>query len=94
MNTAATDTTQAAERLTFLHEVFIASAAIEAAGQLGVLSRLGTGPADATTVARDCALGERGTRRLLAALAALGLLKAEEDGRFALPVVACIVDST
>ena len=65
--------------LAFLQEATAASAAIAAADRLGVLARLETGSVDPLTLARDCGIGERGARRLLAALVGLGLVEAEPD---------------
>lgn len=70
------------ERLDFLREVIAAGAALDAAERLGVLARLEHGPADARSLARDCAIGERGAHALLAALAGLGLLEAGADGAY------------
>jgi SAM-dependent methyltransferase len=66
----------AAESLAFIHEAVAAAAAIAAADRLGVLARLRLGPVDSTTLARDCAISERGASLLLAALAGLGLVEA------------------
>lgn len=72
----------AAERLTFLQEAVAASAALAAADRLGVLTRLAAGPIDPSTLARECSIGERGARLLVAALAGLGLLDRAADGRY------------
>lgn len=71
-----------AERLDFLREAVATCAALEAAERLGVLARLQQGPADALSLARDCAIGERGAHMLLAALAGLGLVEAGAEGSF------------
>jgi SAM-dependent methyltransferase len=72
----------AAERLTFLQEAVAASAALAAADRLGVLTRLTAGPIDPSTLARECSIGERGSRLLVAALAGLGLVNRTADGRY------------
>jgi hypothetical protein len=78
-----------ADRLTFLADAVAASAAVAAAGRLGVLARLEAGPAGTAALAADCGIGERGAKRLLAALAGLGLIERDEreDGawRAAIP---------
>lgn len=58
-----------------LQEALAISSALSAATHLGVLARLDAGPADSATIARDCAVSERGVRLLLAALCSLGLLE-------------------
>jgi SAM-dependent methyltransferase len=63
------------EQWSFLQEALAISSALSAADHLGVLARLDAGPADAITIARDCAVSERGIRLLLAALCSLGLLE-------------------
>ena len=75
------------DQLLFLEEALAAAAALAAADRLGVLARLDAGPADRVALARDCAIGERGARWLLAALTSLGLIELAEDGsyRSALP---------
>jgi len=70
--------------LSFLAEARAASAAVDAAQHLGVLERLVRGRADASAIAHDCELGERGTRLLLSALASVGLVEVEEGGTFQL----------
>jgi SAM-dependent methyltransferase len=72
----------AAERLTFLQEAVAASAALAAADRLGVLTRLEAGPLDPAILARDCAIGERGARLLVSALAGLGLVDRGRDGLY------------
>jgi len=72
------------ERLAFLHEALAASAAIDAAERLGVFARLAHGPTTPSTLARDCAIGERGASLLLAALASLGLTEVNADGAYRL----------
>jgi len=62
------------DQLDYLQEAIAASSALAAADSLGVLARLAAGPADPVTLARDCTIGERGTRLLLAALTSLGLI--------------------
>jgi SAM-dependent methyltransferase len=66
----------------FLQEAVAAGAALAAAARLGVLARLAAGPADPPALARDCAIGERGARLLLAALAGLGLAASADDGSY------------
>lgn len=75
-------TVAASEPLAFAQEAAAASAALAAAARLGVLARLGAGPADAVILARECSIAERGARVLLAALAGLGLVKAEQGGSY------------
>ncbi|MBI4495219.1 MAG: methyltransferase domain-containing protein [Chloroflexi bacterium] len=65
------------ERIDFLIEAVGAVAAFDAAERLGALARLQSGPADAVSLARDCAISERGARALIAALAGLGLVEAD-----------------
>ncbi|MDQ6899311.1 MAG: class I SAM-dependent methyltransferase [Candidatus Dormibacteraeota bacterium] len=76
--------TLSACELGFLTEALAASAAVGSAEQLGVLDRLARGPVDAASLARDCALSQRGTRLLLSALASLGLIRAAGGGAFRL----------
>lgn len=59
------------------------AAAIDVAVRAGVLDRLAASPATAREVARDCGCGVRTTGALLTALAALGVLVARPDGRYA-----------
>jgi len=68
------------ERLAFLNEALTASTAVDAAERLGVFARLAAGPATPSTLAHDCAIGERGASLLLAALASLGLTDVNSDG--------------
>jgi SAM-dependent methyltransferase len=70
------------EQLDFLQEAIAASSALAAADRLGVLARLAAGPADPVTLARDCAISERGARLLLAALISLGLIEEASDGSY------------
>jgi SAM-dependent methyltransferase len=72
----------APEQRLFLQEAIAAASALEAADQLGILARLDAGPADLVTLARDCAISERGARLLLAALTSLGLIEAALDGLY------------
>jgi SAM-dependent methyltransferase len=72
------------ERLAFLLEALAASAALDAAERLGVFARLAAGPATSSTLARDCAIGERGTSLLLAALTSLGLTDVTSVGAYRL----------
>jgi SAM-dependent methyltransferase len=76
--------------LAYLTEAVAAAAAVQAADRLGVLARLDRGPVTAGELAAAGAVSERGARRLLAALAALGLAEAAGDGawRAALPDLA------
>jgi SAM-dependent methyltransferase len=78
------------EQWSFLQEAIAASSALIAAERLGVLARLDVGPANPITLARDCAISERGTRLLLASLSSLGLIEQDSDGlyRTALPDLA------
>jgi Dimerisation domain len=72
------------ERLAFLNEALIASAAIEAAERLGIFARLAAGPVTPSTLAQECAIGERGASLLLAALASLGLTDVTAAGAYRL----------
>ena len=83
--TASTDPQQrlTPEQWSFLQEALATSSALSAADHLGVLARLDAGPADSITLARDCAISERGARLLLAALSSLGLI--EEDFGWLVP---------
>lgn len=62
---------------------FRAARTVMAAVSLGVIERLASEPADAKELARACELDLRGAEALLAALAALGVVRAEGE-RFAL----------
>jgi Dimerisation domain len=64
-----------------LLETCAGGAAIGSALELGVIARVTEGPVEAETVAADCGLTEQGAESLLAALAALGLLARDDDGR-------------
>ncbi len=77
------------ERRVYLHDALAAAAAVDAAEQLGVFTRLAAGPATPAALARDCALSERGGGLLLAALTSLGLTEATGDGGYqmALPAL-------
>lgn len=68
----------------FLLDALAAAHAVTAAEQLGVLERLGSGPADAATLARDCHISRRGATVLLAALAGLGITEASPAGVYCL----------
>jgi SAM-dependent methyltransferase len=63
------------EQYMALQEALAISSALSAANHLGVLARLDAGPADALTIAHDCAISARGVRLLLAALCSLGVLE-------------------
>lgn len=82
MATAASVTQPRAEAFAFLIEAFAASAAVRAADRLGVLARLDAGPADLGELAAACAISERGAGLLLRALASLGLVEADQQGRW------------
>jgi SAM-dependent methyltransferase len=66
-------------------------AAVGSALELGVLARLAAEPAGPDRVAADCGLTLQGAETLLAALAALGLVTREGDGRFG-PAFARLTD--
>jgi len=66
--------------LLYLSEAVAATAAVQAAQRLGVLTRLDGGPVAAAELAAACTISERGARLLLAALAGLGLAEAAGDG--------------
>ena len=70
------------EQWSFLQEAIATSSALSAADHLGVLARLDAGPADSITLARDCAISERGARLLLAALCSLGLIEEGSDSLY------------
>jgi len=78
------------EQWSFLQEAIATSSALAAAERLGVLARIDVGPIDSMTLARDCAISERGARLLLAALSSLGLVEEDSNGsyRTALPDLA------
>jgi SAM-dependent methyltransferase len=76
------------ERRVYLHDALAAAAAVDAAEQLGVFTRLAAGPATPAALAHDCALGERGATLLLAALTSLGLAEVTEDGAYHLALPA------
>jgi len=78
------------EQYMVLQEALAISSALSAADHLGVLARLDAGPADSITIARDCAISERGVRLLLAALSSLGLIEKDSGDlyRTALPDLA------
>jgi SAM-dependent methyltransferase len=82
----------AAGPLAYLTEAVAATAAVETAQRLGVLTLLDTGPVAAAELAAACAISERGARLLLAALAGLGLAEAAGDGtwRAAVPGLATL----
>ena len=80
--TAFPDRRLTTEQWSFLQEAIATSSALSAAERLGVLARLDAGPADATTIARDCAISERGARLLLAALCSLGLVEKDSHGLY------------
>src|SRR5438132_532802 len=78
------------EQYMVLQEALVISSARSAADHLGVLARLDAGPADSITIARDCAISERGVRLLLAALCSLGVIEKDAGDvyRTALPDLA------
>jgi len=80
--------------LAYLSEAIAAAAAVQTAERLGVLARLDRGPATAAEVAATCAIGERGARLLLAALAGLGLAQRADEGawRATLPDLAGLAE--
>lgn len=61
-------------------QAFQSTAILRSAIELGVFEQLAGGPADAPAVARAIGASERGTRILLDALAALGLLRRDREG--------------
>jgi SAM-dependent methyltransferase len=65
-----------------LLETCAGGAAVRSAIDLGVVVRVAKGVVDPASVAADCGLTERGAEALLGALAGLGLLAREGDGRF------------
>ncbi len=64
------------------HEALIGGAAIRAAVELRVLERLGETALDARGLADACGLSERGSRSLLLALAALGVVEPASCGHY------------
>ena len=68
--------------LALLEEAFATNAAVAAADRLGVLERLEGASVDTETLARECAISERGAAHLLAALASLGLAREDGEGRY------------
>ena len=62
---------------------FRASRAVVLAIELGIPERVETGPQDAADLARSVGANEDSLRRLLRMLSALGVLKEDEQGRFA-----------
>jgi 2-polyprenyl-3-methyl-5-hydroxy-6-metoxy-1,4-benzoquinol methylase len=64
------------------HESLIGAAAIRAAVELRVLERLGLTALDARGLADACGLSERGSRSLLRAVAALGVVEPAAGGRY------------
>lgn len=71
-----------ATRAVELLETCAAAAAVGSAIELGVVGRVAEGAVDPASVAADCGLTQQGAETLLVALAALGLLAREADGRF------------
>src|SRR5260370_6878165 len=63
------------EQWSFLQEALATSSVLSTADHLGILARLDAGPADSITLARDCAISERGAKLLLAALCSPGLIE-------------------
>jgi SAM-dependent methyltransferase len=76
--------------LAYLSEAVAAAAVVQAADRLGVLARLEGGLVTVADLAAACAISERGTRLLVAALAGLGLVEGTGGGawRAALPDLA------
>ena len=70
------------EQWSFLQEAIATSSALAAADRLGVLARLDAGSTDLVTLARECAISERGVRLLLAALSSLGLVEETSNGSY------------
>jgi SAM-dependent methyltransferase len=70
------------EQLNFLFEARAASEVLAASVELGILDRLGQGPVDAATLARECHIREETAPALLAALATLGLAEPHEHGTY------------
>ncbi|HLZ58063.1 MAG TPA: class I SAM-dependent methyltransferase [Ktedonosporobacter sp.] len=81
------------EQFVALQEALAISSALSAADHLGVLARLDAGPADSITIARDCAISERGARLLLAALSSLGLIE-KDSGDVYRPALPNLVQLT
>jgi SAM-dependent methyltransferase len=68
------------EQWSYLQEALATSSVLSAADHLGILARLDAGSADSISLARDCAIGERGAQLLLAALCSLGLIEEDVNG--------------
>jgi SAM-dependent methyltransferase len=66
-----------------VHEAIAASAALRAAAELGVLTRLDKGPVSPAALADELGIAERGARLLLAALAGIGLAEVTAIGEYA-----------
>jgi ubiquinone/menaquinone biosynthesis C-methylase UbiE len=76
------DRRPAAGQLWWLWEALHTAAVFSAADQLGILAVLEAGPACGDEVARDCDGDSRSTAILLEALAGIGLLERDDEGRF------------
>jgi ubiquinone/menaquinone biosynthesis C-methylase UbiE len=74
--------TAVAERLGWASDALHAAAVVSAAHRLGVLTALEAGPVYAEDLARDSHLDVHGSTVLLEALAAMGLVDSDTDGRF------------
>jgi hypothetical protein len=78
------------EQWSFLQEALATTSVLSAADHLGILARLDAGSANSITLARDCAISDRGARLMLAALCSLGLIEEDSNGLYhsALPDLA------
>ena len=70
------------EQIMAIQEALGISAALAAADHLGVLARLDAGPVEPVALARDCIIGMRGARLLLAALCSLGWVEEDSEGLY------------
>jgi len=71
-----------AEQFAFLSDAFCSYSAIAAADRLGVLLHLEKGSVTPSTLAREYAISERGSKWLLASLATLGLAASDGQGTY------------
>ncbi len=76
------DSAALAERLCWTSDALHAAAVVSAAHRLGLLTAVDAGPVRAEDLARDHRLDPHGTRVLLQALAAMGLVGSDHDGLF------------
>lgn len=70
------------QRLQAIHEAMVIAGALRTAAGADLFRRLAESPLDAAGVACASGWSERGTRRLMASLAGLGLLTVDQAGRY------------